>query len=295
MQILVNREPLDYALESETSLGEVVDGVQEWLTDGKFTITSLDVNAQAYPIHDRQSWQDIEINTVERLEIEAVPLTNAQQTRTLALIEFLDILDDILRMRQEGRLGEVVAELPYVREQIAAILPVYADPETTVLANDDILIGVLPSEQACVAIHKEIADLKKLLISRATELVYPLRELAMTLGTLRTFASRLEQVPVLLQTGKEGEAMQIVVTLTELLSRVYRVAPLAEQDENAAQLDLSALRSLLDELAPHLRELEEAFHVKDTVLVGDLLEYEVAPRLFQLDTVTQAFGSGDDP
>jgi hypothetical protein len=294
MEILVNREPLDYQLESETSLGEVVDGVQEWLNDGKFTITSLDVNDEAYPIHDRQSWQDIDLDAVERLEIEAIPLSDAKQTTLIALIEFLDILDDILRLRQEERLREVVVELPYVREQIAAIIPTYVDSQTGVLFNAQLNSGALPEESVVASLHNELTDLKTLLLSRAKELVYPLRELAVTLGTLRSFASNLEEVPVLLQTGKDTEAMQMVITLTELLSRVYRVAPLAEQADGADQLDLRGLRALLGELAPQLRELEEAFKVKDTVLVGDLLEYEVAPRLLQLDSVTQSLEDGEN-
>ncbi|MFP4551506.1 MAG: hypothetical protein ACLFNT_11925 [Spirochaetales bacterium] len=294
MEILVNREPLDYTLESETSLGEVVDGVQEWLQDGKFTITSLDINNEAYPIHDRQRWQDIELDSIRRLEIEAIPLTNDRQTRTMALIEFLEILEDSVRGSNETQLRDAANELPYVREQIARIVSSQGDAHSSILADERLNRGLLPDEQSTAALEREIANLKTLLLSRAKELVYPLRELAVTLGALRSFATRLEDVPVLLQTGKEGEAMQIVVTLTELLSRVYRVAPLAEQADDADQLDLASLRSLLNELAPPLRELEEAFHVSDTVLVGDLLEYEIAPRLLQLDSVAPTADGGKE-
>ena len=36
-----------------------------------------------------------------------------------------------------------------------------------------------------------------------------------------------------------------------------------------------------------LTELLEAFHANDSVLIGDLMEYEIAPRLEQLRTFLQ--------
>jgi hypothetical protein len=39
---------------------------------------------------------------------------------------------------------------------------------------------------------------------------------------------------------------------------------------------------LLAELTPVLREVVAAFGARDSVLIGDLLEYEVAPRLARL-------------
>ena len=48
-----------------------------------------------------------------------------------------------------------------------------------------------------------------------------------------------------------------------------------------------SLQDFYQELNGILTELLEAFDAKDSVLIGDLMEYEVAPRLEQLQTFLQ--------
>ena len=45
---------------------------------------------------------------------------------------------------------------------------------------------------------------------------------------------------------------------------------------------------MITELTPVLRELVAAFDAKDSVLIGDLLEYEVAPRVERLMPLLEA-------
>jgi hypothetical protein len=61
-----------------------------------------------------------------------------------------------------------------------------------------------------------------------------------------------------------------------------RLIPLVEASEETAGIDVPGTRRFAEDLAPYLSELKEAFEIQDTVLIGDLLEYEVAPRLDEL-------------
>lgn len=287
MEILVNREPLDYTLENETSVGEVVDGVQKWLAEGEFTITSLDVNNTNYPIHDRAEWQAIELSRVATLQIEAVPLTSAHQTSGLALIEYLEMLEDAISNRDSAKLSELSEELPHVRPRVGVLIPGLSrdQAQDEILANEALTAGTLPGPAEAQTVLSHISDVKTLLFTRVKELAYPVRELAYSLGTLRSLAPKLAEVPVELQTGQETSAMQSIVKMTELLSRVYRLTPLAERASETEDIDFNKLKQIQKELAPQLAELQEAFQVEDSVLVGDLIEYEIVPRLGELDSV----------
>ena len=53
------------------------------------------------------------------------------------------------------------------------------------------------------------------------------------------------------------------------------------------QRDNEKLQAFYQELNGVLSELLEAFAAKDSVLIGDLMEYEIAPRLEQLRTFLQ--------
>ncbi len=280
MEILVNREPLDFTLEDEQSLGEVVDGLQAWLTAGQFTITSIDVNDTSYPIHNRNAWEQIKVNGVRRLSVEALPRTSADQDAILAVDEYLSLLQEALTSADREALTDLLDELPHVRERIIAFFPALADSagESSVLVTDQLDLGAV-QETERIRLTTEITQLRSLLVARAREFAFPVREMAITLGQLSSASEELEQVPVQLQTGEGARAMKTVVSLTELLGRVFRLTPLVESAENRGDLDVVRIRTFTQETSEVLAELAQAFEINDTVLVGDLLEYELAPRM----------------
>lgn len=286
MEILVNREPLDFRLENESSVGEVVDGLADWLSSGSFAITSLDVNATSYAIHDRSAWEDISVDEVEQLRVEALPLTHVDHTTIVALDEYCSLLRETLETGATEPLGELVEELPYVRARLVRFFPSLAPGERTadVLTDPDLDASRLPPEPARTRLIEEIDALRTILASREREYRDPARELALTLGQLSAGRDALVEVPVQLQTGHQQAAMQTVVTVTELLSRLMRLIPLVESAsaDDSVGIDMPGVRGFAEELAPLLVELGEAFEAQDTVLIGDLLEYEVAPRLEHL-------------
>jgi len=280
MEILVNREPLDFTLEDEQSLGEVVDGLQAWLSAGQFTITSIDVNDTSYPIHNRNAWEQIEVKGVRRLSVEALPRTSADQNAILAVDDYLSLLQEALTSEDQEALTDLLGELPHVRERIIAFFPSLADSagESSVLVSDQLDLGAV-QESERTRLTTEITQLRSLLVARAREFAFPVREMAITLGQLSSASEELEQVPVQLQTGAGAQAMRTVISLTELLGRVFRLTPLVESAENRGDLDVVRIRTFTQETSEVLAELAQAFEINDTVLVGDLLEYELAPRM----------------
>jgi hypothetical protein len=65
--------------------------------------------------------------------------------------------------------------------------------------------------------------------------------------------------------------MEIVIRFTDNVQSLMDILPFLPPDPQRARL--------LAELTPVLRELVAAFGSRDSVLIGDLLEYEVAPRM----------------
>ena len=71
MQILLNEEPLDFVLESERHLGEVVDAMAQWLGDQGYEITGVDVDSRELPVHERESWDGLPVGDIN-LDCEQV-------------------------------------------------------------------------------------------------------------------------------------------------------------------------------------------------------------------------------
>ena len=90
-------------------------------------------------------------------------------------------------------------------------------------------------------------------------------------GLLRGCMAELKDVSVLLQTGRDKPAMEIVIRFADVVQSLpMDLLPFLPDTERAR---------ILVELTPILRDLVAAFGSRDSVLIGDLLEYEVAPRV----------------
>ncbi|OHD20389.1 MAG: hypothetical protein A2Y38_26390 [Spirochaetes bacterium GWB1_59_5] len=91
----------------------------------------------------------------------------------------------------------------------------------------------------------------------------------------------LSEVPVRLQTGKDAEAMRTMVLAVELINKTVRIMPEFVRASSSVPLDIggTAMPEFYSALNGVLRELAQAFENKDGVLIGDLAEYEIRPRL----------------
>jgi len=94
--------------------------------------------------------------------------------------------------------------------------------------------------------------------------------------------AELREVSLLLQTGRDKPAMDIVIRFADTVQSLMDVLPFLASDPERARL--------LTELTPVLRELVAAFGSRDSVLIGDLLEYEVAPRLEKIAPLLEKAG-----
>jgi hypothetical protein len=96
--------------------------------------------------------------------------------------------------------------------------------------------------------------------------------------------SLLESLPLDIQTGKDSRAAQTIQIFSSIAEKILRILK---------QLDIQGLLELgtdiekqftqiIGDFGNLVKELLEAYEKYDTVLVGDLAEYEAAPRLKEL-------------
>jgi len=111
-----------------------------------------------------------------------------------------------------------------------------------------------------------------------------LRELGPRLAAA---ATPLERVPVLLQTGKDLEVFETIHALSVDLHEFFRALDLAPSLSPGAQ-GLDELARFRAEISPLLSGLLDALRKNDTIMVGDLSEYELAPRLKELGGLVAA-------
>ncbi|MBN1686940.1 MAG: hypothetical protein JW852_09815 [Spirochaetales bacterium] len=299
MEIRINNEVVDYTLESEKALGEVVDGIREWLAANGFAVTAIRKDRVDLALRSRLEWQDDPLDEITSLEITALHPTDLAIDKLTAAIQYLDLI------KQDGD-----PESPVVADLLRAV------DDVSQMIDDALFLeksgsGTFGSQFSRLAAATGIpdgdisrghfdefltfvSDLMIVLNSRLRELSDPAGELRASVPALKGTLSKTGDISMLLQTGKDAEAIRQLVRLIEMAEKLLRLTGnLGNQgliNLAVLEIDRVAAGAFAGELNGFLRELSQAIETGDTVLVGDLLEYEIAPRLDSLIETLQQSG-----
>lgn len=267
MELLVNSQPIELTLEDEKTLGEVISGVRDWLAQSRLFVTDIHVDDREVPLEVPEAWKATELKSVDQIRIEAHP----QWQVDLALLD--TAMEDLGGAEQKSSLD------PEERDRVL----------DTVRFLQHLDLGMIKErlEDERPLGREDITATATILRSRRQEIADPWREALGTAPMIEEMLPQVEEVAVLLQTGREREAMNTLIRFVELVSRMLRLLGhltySSDHDPSAMESsEGSSLEEVTGKLNATLSELVEAFSNQDSVLIGDLLEYEVAAQIREL-------------
>lgn len=95
-------------------------------------------------------------------------------------------------------------------------------------------------------------------------------------------SEQMENIPVALQSGKNAQASESIKKVADSIDNFCHIAALASlfpQDFGTTKIDGKQFSEFFEDFSPVLSDFEQALANNDTVLIGDLSEYEICPRL----------------
>jgi hypothetical protein len=95
-------------------------------------------------------------------------------------------------------------------------------------------------------------------------------------------SEELKLLPVKLQGGKDKEATEMIAKLADLIENFCHTATLSALFPDLYEklkVDGKTVSEFFQDFSGILNDFEQAISSKDTVLMGDLAEYEISPRL----------------
>ena len=101
-------------------------------------------------------------------------------------------------------------------------------------------------------------------------------------------ASQMEGVPVALQSGKNIEVSESIKKLADSIDQFCHIATLATlfpDTFTTAGANGISFKDFFADFSPVLKDFEDALQNNDTVMLGDLSEYEICPRLKEISEV----------
>ncbi|ADN01721.1 hypothetical protein [Spirochaeta thermophila] len=282
MELVINQKKVDIALEHEQTLGEVFSGVEEWLNKAGLFITEARLNGEAaIPLEERNEWERLPLDQVKMLEITAYTPQEFRAYTLSTLREYLLVMKSLVEKEDYANLRLLAEDFFSLREHLSYLLPEIfpaegPSPLEKALKTSSLLTNTSLSSESKEEILGLVSALLVLIEDRIEELLSPLDHLRKTAQALSSELERLSEVSILLQTGKAVEARDIVLRFSEYLQRIIRLLGNLDRDTRE---QWEGLPALAQEINGFLTEVTQAYEDQDYVLVGDLFEYEIIPRM----------------
>ena len=120
-----------------------------------------------------------------------------------------------------------------------------------------------------------------------------IRQSFVTLSSLFSeLSQKMEEVPAALQAGKNKEVSESIKKVADSIDQFCHIAALASlfpQDFQNTKIDGQQFNDFFADFSPILLDFEQALQNNDTVLIGDLSEYEICPRLKAISSALNNF------
>lgn len=269
MDIRINGEAVQYEAGGKT-LGQILSDLDERMESAGGVIIGIELDGKAL---DADELPGLSAKPSEGYKSLSLAAESAQALKANALSTLLPLVD----AAAQARPGEGRAEAESTWESFRRTFGGLFSAEET---------SFLDLFEAELKAGRPLADKARALSAFFGERLYELEKPAQAmLATARAFdgiRDDLGEVSVRMQTGKDSEAMKTMLVAVELLNKTVRVLPLYLRSSERAKdlrIDGQSAEDFYGEFNSSLRELADAFEHKDGVLIGDLAEYELLPRL----------------
>jgi hypothetical protein len=267
MKILINGVDAGVQLETERNVGEVLCGLDSWLNSTGYRMSGLCIDGETANVDSIESCFDRGIDTIETLDISARALLELYAESLIRTIHNAEAYE-AAGFEEKSLFAEQWKQSPQ------ALMLAEQSPDLF-----DWAIKTFSGEGSNIQAFRVIAE------ERIRELHNPAGELEKAGPLVGEVCTRLEELPLDIQTGKDAraaETVRIFSAVAEKIFRIFNVLKIAGFPVGEINVENIPIPVFIAEFSTALRELLAAYEQRDTVLVGDLAEYEMAPRLRSL-------------
>ena len=266
MKITINDKPAAITLDTEKTLGEVISGIELWISSIGSRMQKICVNGKEIKADALEEVFPIDVNEIEKLDILIIPW------RELAAEALGNLYETCLVYSNAGFDERKSISLTWQDSSAARFLesdmPDIFNLACLCLSGE----GLLPS------------DLIILLEERLNEIKDPVQTIENLENHVKIIAERMEVLPLDMQTGKDRKAAETVQLFSQIAEKLFRIFFIHRSEGlllDSFTIDGLPAGSFIEELNTSLKELTSAYENNDTVLIGDISEYELAPRLLK--------------
>ena len=286
VQILINDETLDVTMEKERNLGEVYDFLCNWMKEAGMYPLALRLDSQETNLLQGSHWKERLIDDVNCFNLRAGSINQLQQQQMMTIIDYLLLLQQLIARIQRGEQVEkefanAYAEYGHVRSALPQIVRLNEEnfAEDFKLLDQSVAEmergGKNPPE--LLKFNENLEQLRSILLDRLYETAYPIQAMKNAAAILKDILPTLAEAGIFLQTGNERDAYGLVFKISEMIAKSIRIMEILSIEY--PQNPFNELRENIRKLVTIIDEINETMKNKDSVMLADILEYDLHEQL----------------
>jgi len=244
------------------TIAQVMAGIEQWLSGSGHRLSGLSVDGQAADLSSLDNIFAREIDKVKTLEILTTPIT---ELGIMSLANLLEDINEFDALSFDGRSGFFAKW----KESPQAVFALEQMPDLFSFFENTFVNGAFSTQ-----------SLRSITEEWLREIQTPADEFKNLRPIIEETCARLIDLPLDIQTGKDARAAQTVQFFSGITEKIFRVYRQMDIQGYITKDDAKeSLAGQINDFNKVVKEFLLAFEKNDTVLIGDLAEYEIAPRL----------------
>jgi len=265
MEIKVNGKTADITLDNEKTVGEVMVGMEKWLVNSGHRLSGISIDGEPVPIPKIEEVFSKDKNSVKVLDISTLCIADLTAMSLSSLLNDIDEFEKLEFEKKKSFFDEWKerAQVKFITEQIPDLLTLSANTFSQGDMSPDMLRSIVEE------MLREVND--------------PVKEFENIGPLVNETCTRLIDLPLDIQTGKDASAAKTIQVFSGITEKILRVLGQLNIQGFLPQPDSEKpFVKIIVDFGNVVKELLEAYERQDTVLVGDLAEYEASPKLKEL-------------
>ena len=259
MKIIIDGKPLDITLEAEKTLSDILAALESWFTGSGLVLSGIALNGQKLSGKELNAGVfDTAVETISELALYTSSISEL-------CLEALYAAQEMLEAAKQANADEKNNFLQTWKESAGAAFLYTREPE--------IYKKITETFEG-----KTTTTLETTIKERRQELEQPETEFISLGSCVQEIKKRLESFALDMQMGHDKSARDTIADFSALCSKLLRLIPILRCSGIVFE-QLQLPDGFFEEFNAALKEFFDAYENGDTVLSGDLAEYEVAPRM----------------
>lgn len=318
MEIFINKEKIPFELENEKNANDILNEISIFalkLKPQNFII-NVYINNKEYSLANEKELRKIKIDDIKNIEISTSDIYGITSLSMDQIENFLKLLMDFLNRNEwDETFTKVADSIGWMKEGINQIVLIFGPNDNFLTKERDMfhkncddlknLFIDVTKDDINVKDNKKINNIMNVLKHLVSDIVsirkhlvqsfklpdreYILNSIKGLIKNIDEIIPKLENIPILFQTGEDQESMNIIQALADILERSISLF-LVFKETFKLYMDEYTVKEVSFEvffktLTNHLKGLMNAMQNNDSVMIGDLLEYEFVPNVEEIKAI----------